>query len=110
MSTGLSLSQLGQIIERYPTAFAAAAERATITTDDIAFAVSRMAVDAEVARDLVATSTGRPIADVAGGFLTSIQAAVIAAQTIAAHPSQSIAAVLFAAVAPGFGTETGSLQ
>lgn len=110
MSTGLSLSQLAQIIERHPTAFAAAAERPTITTDDIAFAVSQMTVDADVARDLVATSTGRPIDEVSYGFLTSIRAAAIAAQTIAAHPSEHIATVLFAAVAPGFGSETGSLQ
>jgi hypothetical protein len=110
MSTGLSLRQLAQIIERNPTALAAAASMPRITIDDVAFAISRMAIDADVARDLVATSTGRPIEDVGRGFMTSIQAAAIAAHTIAAHPRQDIAAVFIAAVAPGFGTETGSLQ
>ncbi len=110
MDTILSLRQLSDVIERNPTALAVVANMPRIEIDDVAYAVSRMAIDADVARDLVATSSGRPLDDVPGGFLTSIRAVAIAAQTIAAHPPQSIAGVLIAAVAPGFGNEVGSIQ
>lgn len=110
MGNILSLTQLSEVIERNPAALAVVANMPRIEIDDVAYAVSRMAIDADVARDLVATSSGCPIADVQGGWLTSIQAAIVAARTIAAHTPQSIAGVLIAAVAPGFGNETGSLQ
>ena len=110
MDTPLSLKQISDIIQRNPTALAVVASMPRIEIDDVAYAVSRMAIDADVARDLVATSSGRPIADVRGGWLTSIQAAIVAAQTIEAHGSEGIAGVLIAAVAPGFGNEAGSLQ
>ncbi len=110
MDTPLTLKQISDIIQRNPTARAVVASMPRIEIDDVAYAVSRMAIDADVARDLVATSSGRPIADVRGGWLTSIQAAIVAAQTIEAHGPEGIAGVLIAAVAPGFGNEVGSLQ
>ncbi|WP_231420751.1 hypothetical protein [Sphingomonas sp. Leaf205] len=110
MGTILSLKQLSEVIARNPTALAVVANMPRIEIDDVAYAVSRMAIDADVARDLVATSSGRPIGDVRGGLLTSVQAAIVAAQAIESHGPQSIAGVLIAAVAPGFGNEAGSLQ
>lgn len=110
MDTPLSLKQISDIIQRNPTALAVVASMPRIEIDDVAYAVSRMAIDADVARDLVATSSGCPIADVRGGWLTSIQAAIVAAQAIEAHGPEGIAGVLIAAVAPGFGNEAGSLQ
>ncbi|MEG3169918.1 hypothetical protein U1737_17135 [Sphingomonas sp. LB3N6] len=110
MDNILSLKQLSEVIERNPTALTVVANMPRIEIDDVAYAVSRMAIDADVARDLVATSSGRPIGDIQGGFLTSLQAAIVAARTIAAHTPQSIAGVLIAAVVPGFGSETGSVQ
>jgi hypothetical protein len=110
MDTILSLQQISDIIKRNPTALAIVANMPRITIDDVAYAVSRMALDMDVARDLVASSSGRPLADVQGGWLTCIQAAIVAAQAIEGHSPQSIAGVLIAAVAPGYGSETGSLQ
>ena len=110
MDTALSLKQLSEVINRNPTALAVVANMKRITIDDVAYAISLMAIDMAVARDLVATSSGRPIADVQGGWLTSVQAAIIAARAIEAHGPQSIAGVLIAAVAPGFGSEVGSIQ
>jgi len=110
MDTVLSLKQLSDIIARNPAALSVVAGMPRITIDDVAFAISRMAIDPDVARDLVATSSGQPLADVQKGLLTSIQAVVVAAHTIAGHPPQDIAQVFIAAVAPGFGSETGRVQ
>jgi hypothetical protein len=110
LSNVLSLTELSEVIKRNPTALAVVANMPRITIDNVAYAVSLMAIDMAVARDLVATSSGRPLADVQGGWLTSVQAAIVAAQAIEAHGAKGIAGVLIAAVAPGFGTETGRLQ
>jgi hypothetical protein len=110
LSNGLTLKQLTEVVERNPTALAVVANMPRIELDDVAYAVSRMAIDVDVARDLVATSSGRPLADVPRGWLTCIQAAIVAAQAIEGHSPQSIAGVLIAAVVPCFGNETGSLQ
>lgn len=110
LSNALTLRELEQIIQRHPLAFAAAAERPTITTNDIAFAVSQMAVDGDVARDVVATSSGRPIDEVSSGLMTLIQAAAIVRETLSTHPYRSVANVFVSAVVPGFGNEAGSLQ
>jgi hypothetical protein len=59
MDTILSLRQLSEVIERNPTALAVVANMPRIEIDDVAYAVSRMAIDVNVARDLVATSSGR---------------------------------------------------
>ncbi|WP_156348871.1 hypothetical protein [Sphingomonas sp. Leaf230] len=110
MDTILSLEQLAQIIERNPTALAVVANMPRIEIDDVAYACSQMATDMAVARDLVATSSGRLIEDVPGGWLTIIRATIITGLTIEAHSPQSIAGVLLSAVAPGFGNEAGSIQ
>ena len=110
MSNVLTLKQLSEVIERNPTALAVVASMPRIEIDDVAYAISRMAVDMDVARDLVATSSGRFSADVPGGIMMCVQAAIVAAQTIEAHGPQSIAGVFIAAVAPGFGSETGRVQ
>jgi CTP:molybdopterin cytidylyltransferase MocA len=110
MDKPLSLKQLSEIVERNPAALSVVAAMPRITVDDIAYAISKMAIDGDVARDVVATSSGRPLADVQRGLLTSIQAAVVAAHTIAAHTPQSIGEVFITAVAPGFGNEIGSVQ
>ncbi len=110
MSQALTLSQLTQIIERHPEPFAVVRARPTITIDSIAFAVSKLAVDDDAARDVVATSTGRPLEKIPGGLMTMIQAAAIAAQAFAAHPHESIATIFVRAVVPGFGDEAGTVQ
>jgi hypothetical protein len=110
MDTILSLRQLSEVIERNPTALAVVANMPRIEIDDVAYACSQMATDMAVARDLVATSSGRLIKDVPGGWLTIIRAAIVAGLTIEAHGPKSISGVLIAAVAPGFGNEAGSLQ
>ncbi|MEG3173049.1 hypothetical protein U1708_12585 [Sphingomonas sp. ZB1N12] len=110
MSNIITLKQLSEVIERNPTALAVVANMPRIEIDDVAYAISRMAIDTDVARDLVATATGRPLADVPRGILMCVQAAIIAARAIEAHGPQSIAGVLIAAVAPGFGNEVGSIQ
>ena len=110
MTNPLSLEQLTAIVGRHPEPFVLARSKPTITIDSIAFAVSKLAVDDDAARDVVATSTGRPLEEIPGGLMTMIQAAAIAAQAFAAHPHESIATIFVRAVVPGFGDEAGSVQ
>ncbi|WP_380786811.1 hypothetical protein [Sphingomonas sp. R86521] len=110
MTNPLSLEQLTAIVERHPEPFAIVRAQPTVTIDSVAFAVSKLAVDDDAARDVVATSSGRPLEEIPGGLMTMIQAAAIAAQAFAAHPHESIARIFIRAVVPGFGDETGTVQ
>lgn len=110
LSNALTLRELEQIIQRHPSAFTAAAERPTITTNDIAFALSQMAVDDDVARDVVATSSGRPIDEVSSGLMTLIRAAAIVRETLSTHLHRSVAKIFVSAAVPGFGSEMGAVQ
>ena len=110
MYQALTIDQLTQIIECHPESFELIAVRPSITVNDIAYAVSKLAVDGDAARHVVALSTGQPLDEVAGGLITMLRAAAISAQTIAAHPPETIATIFVRAVVPGFGTETGSVH
>ena len=110
MTNPLSLEQLTAVVECHPEPFALIAARPRIEVNDIAYAVSKLAVDSDAARHVVALSTGQPLDEVPGGLITMLQAAAIAAQTIAAHPPETIANIFIRAVVPGFGDETGTVQ
>ncbi len=110
MTRPLTIAEIGNIIAQHPAPFASVAQRDVITPDDVAMAVSRMAVDPAVSRTVVATATGTPVEDVASGLGTWISAGLIIRDTIAAHPKREIGEAFYRALAPGFGTETGSVQ
>jgi hypothetical protein len=110
MDTALSLKQLSEVIERHRATFAHVTSQPTITIDHLAYAVSKLAVDPDVARDVVATSTGQPLCDVAGGFATLLRASIISGQTMAAHPPEKIANIFIGMAVTGFGSEVGGLQ
>ena len=110
MSKALTLHELTQLIHRHAAAFADVARQPSITVDQLAYAVSKLAIDPDAARDVVATSTGRPLADVSSGFATLVQASIIAGQTLASHAPERVAEIFYGMVAPGFGSETGRVQ
>ncbi len=110
MYQALTVCQLAQIIDCHHEPFALIAARPRIEVSDIAYAVSKLAVDSDAARHVVALSTGQPLDEVPGGLITMLQAAAISAQTIAAHPPETIANIFIRAVVPGFGDETGTVQ
>jgi hypothetical protein len=110
MARPLTLDQIRDIIELHPSAFAALAGKKSIGVDDIAHAVSVMAVDPAVSRTVVAMATGRPSAEVAGGFATWVTAGLTIRDTLKAHSQEDIGVLFYEALAPGFGTETGTIQ
>lgn len=110
MTRPLTIAEIGNIIEQHPAAFAAVAQRDAIHPDDVARAVSQMAINPAVARTVVATATGKRLEEVAHGFGTWITAALIIRDTISAHPKRAIGEAFYRALAPGFGSEAGSVQ
>ena len=98
------------LFARHPEELQRVQSKSSISTNDIAAAVSNMAINPAVARDLIATSLECPIEEVATGFRMAMAAALIAARTIAAHDPAAIGELLFDAVAPGFTGSTGYIN
>ncbi len=110
MSRALNLDELATIIEWHPTEFSTVARQSVIGIDDIAHAISRMAVDPEVSRSIVAIATRADRSGVSGGMWCLMQATMILAATVAATPSHDLAETFYKGIIPEFGNEVGSLQ